>query len=515
MGRADEIAEARSELERLEAALREAAACVESETRRLREAEARAAQAEQDLLDAGERKGDMERRLALADAEASRLAEGLARASSERESARCDAEAHAEPLARAATELDSLQSQVAAAEEEVSRLEGRLRDQAAGSRDAQERVTEARVSLTVAEGRRQALTARAEEVEARLLRVRARLAEITGELERRAAEAEVLAADLAAASAHGRQVAGEVARVEERVASLGAERDSLLARMTESDRRRREAAERLQGVSDDLHRVELRQAQADAEIAGLRRRVEEESGQPFDRAVESVPDAVDRSQALGRIETLRQQIASLGPVNLMALDEHRAASARAMALRAQRDDVQGALDALGALIKDLGVVIRRRFDETYRAVGEEFTDLFVRLFGGGKAGLALVDVEGSDEPGVDIVVQPPGRALRSLQALSGGERVMVALALTFAMLRVRPSPFCVFDEVEAALDEPNTRKIAELLRELADQSQVIIITHNKATMEACDVLFGVTTEEAGVSHLVSLRLHSREEQPVG
>jgi len=139
----------------------------------------------------------------------------------------------------------------------------------------------------------------------------------------------------------------------------------------------------------------------------------------------------------------------------------------------------------------------------------------MRLFGGGRAGLTLVEVEGSDEPGVDITVQPPGKALRSLSALSGGERVMVALALIFAMLRVRPSPFCVFDEVEAALDESNTRKVAEVLCEIAEHSQIIIITHNKATMEVCDVLFGVTMEEPGVSHMVSMRLQERGELEVG
>jgi chromosome segregation protein len=232
-----------------------------------------------------------------------------------------------------------------------------------------------------------------------------------------------------------------------------------------------------------------------------------------------VPESIDRDETLGRIEALRGLIAALGPVNLIAIEEHRQAEARATALRAQLEDVQGALAALRTTISDLETIIREQFDETFRAVDAEFSALFVRLFGGGRAGLELVEAEGSDEPGVDITVQPPGKALRSLSALSGGERVLVALALLFAMLRVRPSPFCVFDEVEAALDEANTRKVAEVLREIADQSQIIIITHNKATMEACDVMFGVTMEEPGVSHMVSMRLQDRERdeagQPVG
>src|SRR5207302_9498375 len=145
------------------------------------------------------------------------------------------------------------------------------------------------------------------------------------------------------------------------------------------------------------------------------------------------------------------------------------------------------------------------FDQSYDAVGRGFAELFVRLFGGGGAGLERVPGLDGAEPGIDIIAQPPGKKLRSLGALSGGERVMVALALVFAMLRVRPSPFCVFDEIEAALDEANTRKVSEVLQELAVRSQIIIITHNKATMEASDELYGVTMEEPGGSHMISVR----------
>jgi chromosome segregation protein len=164
-------------------------------------------------------------------------------------------------------------------------------------------------------------------------------------------------------------------------------------------------------------------------------------------------------------------------------------------------------------------VIRGQFDQTYEAVDKEFADLFVRLFGGGRAGLERVPGLDGAEPGIDIIAQPPGKKLRSLGALSGGERVMVALALVFAMLRVRPSPFCVFDEVEAALDEANTRKVAEIFRELSARTQIIIITHNKATMEASGALVGVTMEEGGISQMVSMRLvdpqAASEPQPVG
>ncbi|HKV43206.1 MAG TPA: AAA family ATPase, partial [bacterium] len=311
----------------------------------------------------------------------------------------------------------------------------------------------------------------------------------------------------------------EGARLGAAQAALDDARAQLAARRAEAEGEQREALNRAAALAEEVHKVEVRQAQVEAELGSARRRMEEEFGISFERAVEAVPESVNRDETVGRIEALRGLIAATGPVNLLAIEEHRQVAERAQALRSQMEDVQGAIAALRTLIVQLEGVIRGQFDKTYHAVNEEFGAIFARLFGGGRAGLELVPSADGAEPGIDIIAQPPGKKLRSLGALSGGERVMVALALVFAMLRVRPSPFCVFDEVEAALDEANTRKVSEVLRELAARSQIIIITHNKATMEASDALFGVTMEEPGVSHMVSVRLVESdplgEPQPVG
>jgi chromosome segregation protein len=187
------------------------------------------------------------------------------------------------------------------------------------------------------------------------------------------------------------------------------------------------------------------------------------------------------------------------------VEEHAEVQHRAERLRHQVEDVAAAADLLGQLAARLEEALHRRFEEAFEEVQYHFADCFRRLFGGGSGALQLVRDE-SGEVGVEITAQPPGKKVRSLSALSGGERVLVALALVFALLRTHPSPFCVFDEIEAALDDANTRRVAELLRELAQRSQVVIITHNKATMEAADVLYGVTTEEPGVSSVVSVRV---------
>jgi len=513
VGRADEIADARAALVRLEAAAHDCAARIETAAAHLRAMETAVADADAGITEENERRSDAERRLVLLDAERARITDELTALAAEARAAEDAVRNHEQARDRFAADAGALEQRIAGLEGEAAELSVRLRDHALAARAAGEAVTEARVALTELDGRRAGIRGRIAEAERNLAVVDERRRALELEGTGLDADAATLAAEEAAARERCAALAAEGGRLETSLAALDEERAAVASRRVEVEQQHADAAGRAEALAEDAHRVELRQAQVDAEMGSARRRIEEEFGLPFDRAASEAPEGIERDETLGRIEALRGLIGSLGPVNLIAIEEHRAAVARAEALREQYNDVAGALEALRGLIADLETVIRERFDETYRAVNEEFSALFVRLFGGGRAGLDLVTVEGSDEPGIDIVVQPPGKNLRSLSALSGGERVMVSLALIFAMLRVRPSPFCVFDEVEAALDEANTRKVAQVLRELSEQTQIIIITHNKATMESCDVLFGVTMEEPGVSHIVSVRLQEAHVWP--
>ncbi|HEV2358457.1 MAG TPA: chromosome segregation protein SMC [bacterium] len=518
VGRADEIADGRAAVERLEAAVRECAERIDTAATRLRATASAVAGAGDAIEQETGRRGEAERRLTLLDAERGRIDEELAALVAEARAAEDAVRDQEHGRDRFAAEAAALEQRIAGLDGEAAGLAARLHDHTLAVRAARDALADGRVAITELEGRRAGVQARIAEVDRSVAALDVRRRALEGEVSGLDAEAAALAAEEAAARDRCAALAEDGARLEGALAALDGERAAVAARRAEVEHEHAAAAGRAEGLAEDAHRVELRQAQVDAEIGSARRRIEEEFGLPFDRAAAAVPETVERDETLGRIDALRGLIAALGPVNLIAIDEHRAAAARAEALRGQQQDVVGALAALRGLIGDLEAVIRERFDETFRAVNEEFGGLFVRLFGGGRGGLDLVAVEGSDEPGIDVVVQPPGKNLRSLGALSGGERVLVALALIFAMLRIRPSPFCVFDEVEAALDEANTRKVAEILQELAAQTQIIIITHNKATMEACDVLFGVTMEEPGVSRIVSVRLEegaAREQQPVG
>jgi chromosome segregation protein len=188
------------------------------------------------------------------------------------------------------------------------------------------------------------------------------------------------------------------------------------------------------------------------------------------------------------------------------LEEHQRVLERLEFLRRQRDDLEQARGDIQQVIAEIERVTREQFLATLEQVGREFQDLFVRLFGGGSTEIYLSDPEDVMESGVEIEVTVPGKHRQNLLLLSGGERAMTAVAILFALLRVKPSPFVILDEIDAPLDDANTTRFCELLRDFAGQSQFIVITHNKGTMEAADMLYGVTMEEAGVSKLISVRL---------
>jgi len=519
IGRADEIAEMRGRLSGLEDAARQIAHRCEAAAARLGDLEAAARVAEAGVVREADARGEAARELTLLDAEIARMTEETAALTAERSSLDHDIAALGALRHKLEAQAGAWDAEIAQIEDETAMVAALLRREAEDLRDARDRMMRNRVALVEVSGKHQVLRVRMGELEQRLSQITARCGDLADEGRHFDLETARLTAEAEAARTRCLQLGVESADLEKTLAALETERAGVAARRADVETQAGEAAGHAGALADDAHRAELRLAQVDAEVASARRRIEEEFGQPYDRSAADVPDAVHRDETLGRIEALRALIAALGPVNLLAIDEHRLAAARAATLRSQWEDTHGAESALRALITTLETVIRERFDATFRAVNDEFAALFVRLFGGGRAGLNLVNVDGSDEPGIDIIVQPPGKTVRSLGALSGGERVMVALALIFAMLRVHPSPFCVFDEVEAALDEANTRKVTGILHELAADSQIIIITHNKATMEACDVLFGVTMEVPGVSHIVSMRLQDRERilesQPVG
>ena len=212
------------------------------------------------------------------------------------------------------------------------------------------------------------------------------------------------------------------------------------------------------------------------------------------------------TKANKQINDLRRQISALGTPNLGAIEEFERVNSRYQFLSEQRNDVQKAKTELLGIISEITAEMKELFTTRFREIDESFRKTFLELFGGGKAALLLEDEDNVLDCGIEIKVQPPGKAVSNISLLSGGEKAFVAIALYFAILKVRPTPFCVMDEIEAALDEANVSRFADYLRRMADKTQFLVITHRRGTMEEADMLYGVTMQEKGVSAVLELDL---------
>jgi chromosome segregation protein len=202
---------------------------------------------------------------------------------------------------------------------------------------------------------------------------------------------------------------------------------------------------------------------------------------------------------------MKQRIESMGPVNMMALEEFNECEQRFAFLTRERDDLLNSITDTQQVIAELDLATKEKFEHAFHAINKSFSDAFHTIFGGGMAEMRLTEPDSSGDAGIDIVASPPGKRMQNVLLLSGGEKAMTALALLIAIFRYQPSPFCILDEVDAPLDEANVGRFTRLIGEMSNQTQFIIVTHNRKTMEMGSVLYGVTMQEPGVSKLVSVR----------
>jgi chromosome segregation protein len=378
------------------------------------------------------------------------------------EAARLDAATSEERRGSLVRLRDTLDEQVGAAERRIAADEERLRALAAQERDAKTRLDSAQGDLGKA-----AADAREAERSAELARQRA----LAAEGSRREAEQ-------------------RLAKARERLAELRGERGKLAVE-----------EERAAGA------LRLLEEQVRAEL-GLPE--DEPLPDPESIAVEDDSDEKEKGSTMAALQRLRRRLIALEPVNPLAATELAEIGQRYEFLSTQRADIEKAMTDLRALADDLASTIAEQFSTTLMAVDREFGLFFQRLFNGGQASLRTSD--DPEDPGIEIYARPPGKRIGSLAQLSGGERALTATALLLAILRVKPAPFCVLDEVDAALDERNVGRFTQALRELTDRTQFVVITHNRATIEAADMLYGVSMDDGGVSKVISLKLSELDEQ---
>ncbi len=202
---------------------------------------------------------------------------------------------------------------------------------------------------------------------------------------------------------------------------------------------------------------------------------------------------------------MKVRIESMGPINMMALEEYNECEQRFGFLGRERADLLQSITDTQQAMEELDLVCKQKFEEAFGVINQNFATAFHTLFGGGTGEMRLSEPDSSGEPGIDVVAQPPGKRLQNVLLLSGGEKAMTALALLIAIFRYQPSPFCILDEVDAPLDEANVGRFTKLVSEMSAGTQFIVVTHNRRTMEKASVLYGVTMQEPGVSKLVSVR----------
>ena len=287
---------------------------------------------------------------------------------------------------------------------------------------------------------------------------------------------------------------------------LEAEVADLQVRVQELESRAVASRELWNTAKDSLFESERRRDRAKSAFELLREQIALDLHAGIDALADVEPPADDEARAAleAEVAKLTDQIEKIGPVNVLAIDEHTELEQRESFLRTQRDDLVQAIESLRGTIRKINLTSRELFRDAFDDVNEYFGEIFMSLFGGGAARMQLLDEEDVLESGIELVAQPPGKKNQSIALLSGGERALTALALLFAIFRYKPSPFCILDEVDAPLDEVNNERFVRLVRDMSRDTQFIVITHSRRTMEAADVLYGVTMEEAGCSRLVSV-----------
>ena len=274
---------------------------------------------------------------------------------------------------------------------------------------------------------------------------------------------------------------------------------------------RNQAQHQLQEYLKQQSKVETKANRFELAIDQKLQYLSEEYELTFEAAIEKTELTMSIEDASKAVRSLKQQIEQMGAVNLMAIEEYDKVQERFEFLTIQQQDLLDAKKNLEDTITEMDTEVTSRFKQTFDAISSQFQQTFPRLFGGGRASLELTDPTNLLETGIEIIAQPPGKKLQSLSLLSGGERAFTAIALLFAILEVKPVPFCLLDEVEAALDEANVARYGRYLKEFTKNTQFIVITHRRGTMEEADVLYGVTMQESGVSKLASVKFEDFDE----
>ena len=400
-------------------------------------------------------------------------------------------------------------------EKALEELRGELQRQQSAMHHLAEEHAVLRAELAGLEERRRSERAAEARLDQQIREISARRESLTREMERLGVERVRLLEDNVGLDQRSAELAGAIAVAEGDIAGLveaETARRAALAALDEALKQMRAAAQAAQEQRSQLE-LDLVRRQSDLKYLDETARKElQVAAAELAAGDDTVPDEMALADLETRYTEVRSRIEALGPVNPQALEEFQEAQQRYDFLNAQRQDLLDSIRDTEKAIQEIDVESRKRFGEAFHAINDHFRQMFTTLFGGGMAEMRLTDENNLADSGIDIIASPPGKKLQNVLLLSGGEKSLTAMALLMAIFRYTPSPFCILDEVDAPLDEPNIIRLTRLLKEMSEQTQFVVITHAKRTMESAQALYGVTMQEPGVSKLVSVRFEPAPEQ---
>ncbi|MDO4744845.1 MAG: chromosome segregation protein SMC, partial [Clostridia bacterium] len=273
----------------------------------------------------------------------------------------------------------------------------------------------------------------------------------------------------------------------------------------------KELTDRLINLQQELSRVENKETKLTMERDNLISRLWDDYELTIETAEDVKKEIENEKEAAARVSTLRAKIKSLGSINVDSIEEYKNVKERFEFLSTQKDDLEKSKDNLGKVISSMQELMEEHFEKQFAEINKSFEHVFRELFGGGRGRLYLSEPDNVLESGIEIEVQLPGKSLQNINLYSGGEKSFIAIALLFAILEVKPTPFCILDEIDAALDDVNVSRFATYIRNYLEDTQFIVITHRRGTMEAANVLYGVTMQEKGVTKMLSLAIDEVDE----
>ena len=506
LARKQEIDELTAEVARLERQASELQEKIESGEKNLADLQSRAAEAQKSLADGRTALAEQENQAGLAANQAASLTRQIEVSSLEKDEIQVLLNEETENVARLRRQVDTVGKENTDLDQVVAGGEQSIEELAEQRSAERERIMRLNVDLA-------SCSERAASLRSALEQANAACRESTEAVDSRRQRLEAISTELTALSEERDAASGECERQRELLAAADARLNEVvesrtreLEKATAIDARLKEAARERNELAHDTHAADVREARLEVQVAQATDRLLEEYEITPEQTLDWPEDIeVERGTAT-EVARLRGEIRRMGPVNTGAVQEYQRIKERWDFLTEQRDDLEAARDQINSAIREIDTNTREVFMGTFDRVAANFEIVFKRLFGGGKTQLSLTDPNDLVETGIDVIVQPPGKKLQDMALLSGGERALTATALIFALLMTKPSPFVVLDEVDAPLDETNVERFAEVLKEFAANSQFVVVTHNRATMEAADSLYGVTMQEPGISKLISVKL---------